>query len=157
MIIQEELSATLDEPTDCLIMHRVEPSRLQMLALNLTDKIQMLAENNEQILEPRTGRAGYSGTAAWFPGRERQGEKQRGTGNIQVWYNDFPHDQDVNFFTIFNVCVNIPMSAKSPRAFDKISLQGDRRTGQSQGSRQGANVWGSQNNRRRDRDSQRRN
>ena len=85
MIINEELSATLDQPTDCLIMHRVEPSRLQMLALNLTDKIQMLAENNEQILEPRTGRAGYSGTGAWFPGRERQGEKQKGgTGNFQV-------------------------------------------------------------------------
>lgn len=85
MIIQEELSATLDQPTDCLIMHRVEPSRLQMLALNLTDKIQMLAENNEQVLEPRTGRAGYGGTGTWFPGRERQGEKQKGgSGQFQV-------------------------------------------------------------------------
>ncbi|KIH56196.1 hypothetical protein ANCDUO_13625 [Ancylostoma duodenale] len=49
MIIQEELSATLDEPTDCLMMHRVEPSRLQMIALNLTDKLQQLADNNEQV------------------------------------------------------------------------------------------------------------
>ena len=49
MIINEELSATLDEPTDCLIMHRVEPSRLQLLALHLTDKLQTLAENNEQV------------------------------------------------------------------------------------------------------------
>ncbi|VDM59025.1 unnamed protein product [Angiostrongylus costaricensis] len=79
MIIQEELSATLDEPTDCLMMHRVEPSRLQMIALNLTDKLQQLADNNEQILEPRTGRSGYAGPGQWFPGRsDRQGEKQKG-------------------------------------------------------------------------------
>ncbi|EFO90496.1 CRE-EIF-3.C protein [Caenorhabditis remanei] len=84
MIIQEELSATLDEPTDCLIMHRVEPSRLQMLALNLSDKLQALAENNEQILEPRTGRGGYQGPGSWFPGRnERQGDKQKGAGGFQ--------------------------------------------------------------------------
>ncbi|KHJ78883.1 PCI domain protein [Oesophagostomum dentatum] len=79
MIIQEELSATLDEPTDCLMMHRVEPSRLQMIALNLTDKLQQLADNNEQILEPRTGRAGYAGPGQWFPGRsDRQGDKLKG-------------------------------------------------------------------------------
>ncbi|PAV62509.1 hypothetical protein WR25_00139 [Diploscapter pachys] len=81
MIIQEELSATLDEPTDCLMMHRVEPSRLQMLALNLTDKLQSLAENNEQIVEPRSGRTGYAGASSWFPGRERQGDKQKGDRN----------------------------------------------------------------------------
>lgn len=79
MIIEEELSATLDEPTDCLMMHRVEPSRLQMIALNLTDKLQQLADNNEQILEPRTGRSGYAGPGQWFPGRsDRQSEKQKG-------------------------------------------------------------------------------
>lgn len=50
MIIQEELSATLDEPTDCLIMHRVEPSRLQLLALNLADKLNQLIDNNEQVI-----------------------------------------------------------------------------------------------------------
>jgi len=33
MIIQEELAATLDEQSDCLIMHRIEPSRLQLLSL----------------------------------------------------------------------------------------------------------------------------
>ncbi|KJH45330.1 PCI domain protein [Dictyocaulus viviparus] len=88
MIIQEELSATLDEPTDCLMMHRVEPSRLQMIALNLTDKLQQLADNNEQILEPRTGRSGYAGPGQWFPGRsDRQGDKQKGErgGVFQVW------------------------------------------------------------------------
>lgn len=49
MIIQEELSATLDEPTNCLIMHRIEPTRLQIAALSLTDKLGQLTENNEQV------------------------------------------------------------------------------------------------------------
>lgn len=49
MIISEELTASLDEPTDSLIMHRVEPSRLQLLALHLTDKLSQLADSNEQV------------------------------------------------------------------------------------------------------------
>lgn len=53
MILSEELSATLDEPTDCVMMHRVEPSRLQLLALNLADKLQGLQENNEQVRRGR--------------------------------------------------------------------------------------------------------
>lgn len=49
MIIQEELSATLDEPTNCLKMHRVEPSRLQLLALGLADKLNQVTDNIEQV------------------------------------------------------------------------------------------------------------
>lgn len=38
-----------------------------------------LKMNNLQILEPRTGRAGYAGPGQWFPGRsDRQGDKQKG-------------------------------------------------------------------------------
>ncbi|GMR53280.1 hypothetical protein PMAYCL1PPCAC_23475, partial [Pristionchus mayeri] len=78
MILSEELSATLDEPTDCVMMHRVEPSRLQLLALNLADKLQGLQENNEQLMEPRGGRGGYSGPGAWNYGRTDRGEKGKG-------------------------------------------------------------------------------
>merc|ERR1719445_2402337 len=39
MIISEELMASLDEPTECMVMHRTEPSRLQSLSLQLSDKI----------------------------------------------------------------------------------------------------------------------
>lgn len=55
MIIQEELSASLDEPAECVVMHRVEPTRLQTLALQLTEKLNHLAENVEQIMDPRSG------------------------------------------------------------------------------------------------------
>jgi translation initiation factor 3 subunit C len=73
MIIQEELSATLDEPTNCLIMHRIEPSRLQLLALSLTDKLAQLADNNEQIIEPRGTRTGYTVPGSWYAPRQDRG------------------------------------------------------------------------------------
>ena len=55
MIISEELMASLDEPTECMVMHRTEPTRLQSLALQLSDKVAQLVENNERLLEIRPG------------------------------------------------------------------------------------------------------
>lgn len=55
MIINEELMASLDQPTQCIIMHRTDPSRLQCLALQLSDKIVQLMENNEKLLERGSG------------------------------------------------------------------------------------------------------
>jgi len=56
MVYKEELMASLDEPTQCMVMHRTEPSRLQSLALQLSDKITQLVENNERLLELRPGK-----------------------------------------------------------------------------------------------------
>merc|ERR1740131_903332 len=58
MIINEELMASLDQPTQCIIMHRSEPSRLQSIALQLSDKVSQLVENNERLLEQR-GQGGW--------------------------------------------------------------------------------------------------
>jgi translation initiation factor 3 subunit C len=87
MIIQEELSATLDEPTNCLTMHRLKPSRLQLLAFNLTDKLNQLAENNEQIIEPR-GR-NYMGPGNWMQRADRGGDDKMRRGNFQVVLRDY--------------------------------------------------------------------
>ena len=45
MIITEELMAFLDQPTQCIVMHRSEPSRLQSIALQLSDKVGRLELN----------------------------------------------------------------------------------------------------------------
>jgi translation initiation factor 3 subunit C len=58
MIINEELMASLDEPTECMVMHRTEPSRLQSLSLQLSDKISQMVDNNERLLEFRGGESG---------------------------------------------------------------------------------------------------
>jgi translation initiation factor 3 subunit C len=54
MIGNEDLSASFDGPSNCLIMHKSEASRLQSLALSLTEKAQHLVELNERILELKT-------------------------------------------------------------------------------------------------------
>merc|ERR1719211_210567 len=58
MIIKEELMASLDQPSQCIVMHRTEPSRVQALALQLADKVSQLVENNERLLEQR-GQGGW--------------------------------------------------------------------------------------------------
>jgi len=51
MIIKQELMGSLDEPTQALVMHRTEPSRIQGLSLQLMDKINHLVDFNEKIYE----------------------------------------------------------------------------------------------------------
>lgn len=71
MISHEELAASLDQVTSTVIFRKgVELSRLQSLALTLSDKASALIETNERTLEQRT-----QGTANAF---ERQGGRGRG-------------------------------------------------------------------------------
>lgn len=51
MIINEELMASLDEPTQSVVMHRTEPSRLQGLALQMAEKINYLVDQNVRVSE----------------------------------------------------------------------------------------------------------
>ena len=55
MVMNEELMASLDEPTQSVVMHRTEPSRLQSMSLQLADKLANLVDNNERILKIRQG------------------------------------------------------------------------------------------------------
>jgi translation initiation factor 3 subunit C len=71
MISHEELAASLDQVTSNLIFRKgVELSRLQSLALTLSDKASALIETNERTLEHRT-----QGSSNAF---ERQGGRGRG-------------------------------------------------------------------------------
>ena len=78
MIIAEELMASLDQPSQCVVMHRTEPSRVQALALQLSDKVSQLVENNERLLEQRgLGGSGWQ-NRGW---ENREGGNNRGGGN----------------------------------------------------------------------------
>ncbi|EME41181.1 hypothetical protein DOTSEDRAFT_73566 [Dothistroma septosporum NZE10] len=73
MIHHEDLAAALDQVNSAIIFRKgVELSRLQSLALTLSDKAQNLIESNERVLEQRT-----QGTANAF---ERQGASRGGRG-----------------------------------------------------------------------------
>ncbi|TPP65677.1 Eukaryotic translation initiation factor 3 subunit C [Fasciola gigantica] len=55
MIINQELAASLEVPSDLLIMHKTERSRLQTLALQLSEKVNSIVEMNEKLIESRSG------------------------------------------------------------------------------------------------------
>lgn len=55
MIINEELMASLDEPTQTVIMHRTEPTRLQTLALQLSEKITTVMDQTERMIQIKGG------------------------------------------------------------------------------------------------------
>lgn len=47
--------ASLDEPTQAVVMHRTEPTRHQSLALQLAEKVATLVDNNDRIMEMKQG------------------------------------------------------------------------------------------------------
>jgi len=97
MISHEELAAALDQVTETVIFRKgVELSRLQSLALTLSDKASALIETNERTLEQRTqgstnafsrkdggrgGRGGQRGGARAGP--RTGGNPQRQAGGTQ--------------------------------------------------------------------------
>lgn len=49
MIFNEELSASLDQVTQCIVLHQVELSRLQVLSLQYSEKVANLVDQNERL------------------------------------------------------------------------------------------------------------
>ncbi|CAL9221932.1 unnamed protein product [Arabidopsis halleri] len=58
MMINEELTAKWDQPTQCIIFHEVQHNRLQSLAFQITEKLSTLTESNESAMESRNGGVG---------------------------------------------------------------------------------------------------
>ncbi len=76
MVSHEELAAALDQVNSAIIFRKgVELSRLQSLALTLSDKASGLTESNERALEQRT-----QGTANAFDRNAQQGGRGGGRG-----------------------------------------------------------------------------
>ncbi|KAK9763258.1 Translation initiation factor 3 subunit c [Basidiobolus ranarum] len=58
MIFSEEIQASLDQVKGVVVLHRVEPSRLQVLSLLFADKAASLVESNEKTLEQKVATPG---------------------------------------------------------------------------------------------------
>ncbi|XAR63553.1 hypothetical protein NMG60_11023526 [Bertholletia excelsa] len=92
MMITEELHASLDQPTQCMVFHDVEHTRLQALAFQLTEKISILAESNERATEVRIGGGGLDG----LPLRRRDGQDYAAAAATNVsgrWQDNLSYGQ----------------------------------------------------------------
>lgn len=61
--------ASLDQPTQTVVMHRTEPTSLQNMALQLAEKLGGLMENNERVFDLKQGvYGGYFNRGTWYAG-----------------------------------------------------------------------------------------
>lgn len=84
MIINEELMASLDDPTETVVLHRSEPSRLQTLSMQLADKVTSLTDANVKIYEMKQGNfmhRGNQGGGRGGKGGQRGGDRGNFRGN----------------------------------------------------------------------------
>ncbi|KAF9186800.1 Translation initiation factor 3 subunit c [Haplosporangium sp. Z 767] len=58
MVWNEELAASIDQVTNVVVLHHVEPSKLQSLALAFAEKAAGFVEGNEKLLELKTPQQG---------------------------------------------------------------------------------------------------
>ncbi|XP_043940995.1 eukaryotic translation initiation factor 3 subunit C [Protopterus annectens] len=86
MIINEELMASLDQPTQTVVMHRTEPTSLQNMALQLAEKLGNLVDNNERIFDLKQG------TYGGYFSRDQKGSYQQ-KQNYQRGYRNQPQSQ----------------------------------------------------------------
>jgi len=85
MLLDSEVHACWDQPTSTVVVQRMEPSKLQFLALQFADKCAQLVEANERILDSRTGSYGYK-----FDERRDQQRESRNTlpeGWQRLWWS----------------------------------------------------------------------
>merc|ERR1719197_2313819 len=89
MMINEELHASWDQPTNSIIMHKAEPTRLQSLCLQYAEKASVFLENNERMLDTRGGPGGQNrkGGQRGGDGGDRKGGNRNNNSHRQNNYN----------------------------------------------------------------------
>lgn len=83
MMINRDLIASWDQTTGTIVMRKVEPSALQVLALQFAEKAASLVDANERLLDAKTGNYGYKDGESWRGG---------GGGGGQDRYRQFGSD-----------------------------------------------------------------
>jgi len=78
MMINRELYASWDQPTETIVLRKVEPSSLQVMALQFADKAASLVEANERLLDAQSGAYGYKDDNWKGDNRGYRGSRQGG-------------------------------------------------------------------------------
>lgn len=74
MMINRELFASWDQPTDTIVLRKVEPSPIQVMALQFAEKANNLVEANERLLDASAGNK----EERWGRGRDHDGDRRDG-------------------------------------------------------------------------------
>ena len=91
MMVAEELRASWDQPTSTVVMERLEPSNLQLLALQFAEKAAVFVENNERLLDSRLGGYGFK-----YDSDRREGPNQASRGGAAYARNGNKNESRVN-------------------------------------------------------------
>jgi len=78
MIVHGDISAAWHQPTASVVMRKVEPSRLQSLALSLASKVSSVIDLNERLLDAKAGGSSGGRDDDWQGGGNRGGFGGRG-------------------------------------------------------------------------------
>jgi translation initiation factor 3 subunit C len=82
MMINRDLIASWDQPTGTIVMRKVEPSALQVLALQYAEKAASLVDANERLLDAKTGNFGYKDGESWRGGGGGGQDRYHNRGNM---------------------------------------------------------------------------
>ena len=82
MIFNKELSAAWDVTQSVLILYRTDNTSLQTVALQVSEKLALLVENNERLLDPLVGAYGYKDDN-WQRGDGRKDRDQQQGGGYK--------------------------------------------------------------------------
>merc|ERR1712093_771974 len=74
MIINRQLAGSWDQPTDSIFLHKIEPTYLQMLALDFAGKTASFVDGNERMFEGRNGNYRYDDRREWNGNRGGRGD-----------------------------------------------------------------------------------
>lgn len=80
MMINRDLIASWDQPTGTIVMRKVEPSALQVMALQFAEKAASLVDANERLLDAKTGNYGYKDGENWRGGGGGGQDRYHGRG-----------------------------------------------------------------------------
>ncbi len=81
MIINRELLASWDQPTETIVLRKAEPSPVQVMALQYSEKAVHLVEANERLLDSFSGRKDDQWRGGRNNGDNRSGGYQKGGYN----------------------------------------------------------------------------
>jgi len=83
MIFNKEISAAWEHPANILVIYKTEVTSLQALSQNVADKVSLLLESNERLLDPLVGVYGYKDDWNTRDGRKPWVDKSGGDANVR--------------------------------------------------------------------------